>query len=275
MKPQNILSVLGTLPSLVTPHLSLFSFGDSYTTTGFNASSAQPSLQNPMGNPRLGDGTSADSINWVGYLTTLYNDTPVLSYNHAVYGATIDNEIVSNVPHDLVYQISQSFRPHYCHASSESESEPGAHWSSDAALFTIWIGINDIHFIYLRPDYAQYIDFVLHRYLTLLDTLHHCRARDFLVINIPPIHRTPKILLLAPWQQRIYAAAIERYNHQLRPEIYDAWTFTSEVLDHSQEFGFVDSTCMGEGCIWFDHLHPRSAFHRILAADLAVFLRGG
>jgi phospholipase/lecithinase/hemolysin len=41
------------------------------------------------------------------------------------------------------------------------------------------------------------------------------------------------------------------------------------VLDHPAEYEFPDITCIGEGCIWWDDFHPRSAFHRILAQDIA------
>ncbi|KAL5336901.1 GDSL lipase/esterase [Aspergillus crustosus] len=304
MRLQSTLSLLG-LSSRASRPLSLFSFGDSYTSTGFNVSSTQPSVDNPMGNPPLGLGTSADSINWVGYLTTTYNDTLVLSYNHAVYGATVDNNLVQNVPRDLVHQVTRDFVPNYClrqslsesdsrsqpkldsESESESESQSKPRWTSDNALFIIWIGINDINFSYLGHDYPGTIETVLQRYFSLIDTLHDCGARDFLVINIPPIHRTPKILQLERWKQRIYGIAIDYYNELLLDavddwrdangestmRIYDAWTFTSRVLDSPKDYGFLDGTCLGEGCIWFDHLHPRSAFHTLLARDIARFLR--
>lgn len=88
-----------------------------------------------------GLGTAADSINWVGYLTTQYNDTTVLSYNHAVYGATVNNSIVASdpdVPQDLVYQVLDAFEQNYCPPQST-----GLGWSADAALFVVWIGINE------------------------------------------------------------------------------------------------------------------------------------
>ncbi|KAK1140881.1 hypothetical protein N8T08_009754 [Aspergillus melleus] len=117
---------------------TLFTFGDSYTSTKFNTSGIQPTLDHPMGNPTLGQGTSAGGINWAGYLTTVYNDTAVLNFNLAVFGATVDNSIVDGEPIDLVDQVSRNFGDHYC---SSLESSPG--WTSDTALFAIWIGINE------------------------------------------------------------------------------------------------------------------------------------
>jgi hypothetical protein len=74
----------------------------------------------------------------------VYNDTTVLSYNHAVYGATVNNTLVPGVPRDLAYQVSRVFEPHYClPAGSEIEAEAGESWTPEAALFTVWIGINE------------------------------------------------------------------------------------------------------------------------------------
>ncbi|KAI9373908.1 hypothetical protein BJX61DRAFT_551898 [Aspergillus egyptiacus] len=286
MRAQSILSLAGLSSSVEKPDsnvLSLFTFGDSYTTTGFNASSTQPSLGNPMENPRLGSGTAADSINWVGYLATVYNSTPVLSYNHAVYGATVDNSIAPNVPGDLVHQVSHSFEPHYC--GSGSGSNPI--WAPDAALFSLWFGINDIYRVYLEPNASDKVAFVMESYFRLVDKLYDCGARDFLIMNVPPVDRSPKILQLEAWKRPLFKKVLDEFNAQLaaavmrwtsaHPEsemaLYDTWSFMTEVLDCPQEYGFLDSTCVGEGCIWWDRLHPRSAFHQILASDVAVFLQ--
>ncbi|KAJ6138662.1 hypothetical protein N7471_005148 [Penicillium samsonianum] len=64
----------------------LFAFGDSYIQTEFTVDGTQPSTTNPT----LGPGTTSGGTNWIGYLTTLYNGSPVLSYIFAVGGATIE-----------------------------------------------------------------------------------------------------------------------------------------------------------------------------------------
>ncbi|KAI3023506.1 CAZyme family CE16 [Aspergillus niger] len=82
-----------------------FTFGDSYSQTGFSASGTQPSASNPMGNPDLGIGTTTNGPNWIGYLTTTENASLVLSYNLAAGGATIDNALVPAYPGDLASQF--------------------------------------------------------------------------------------------------------------------------------------------------------------------------
>ncbi|KAL5001723.1 GDSL lipase/esterase [Aspergillus recurvatus] len=298
MRLQDILqlgqSVLTLSPSSSDGHApqgvrSLFSFGDSYTTTSFNVSSTQPSPENPMGNPPLGSGTAADSTNWVGYLATVYNDTTVLSYNHAVYGATVNNTLVPNVPHDLVHQVSRVFEPNYCPSPEpDTEIEPREKWTPEAALFTVWVGINDIYFLSQKTDPLKHIPSVLQSYFNLVDRLHGCGARDFVIFNVPPCDRSPQILTLEPPDIQLYDTVTKEFNRQLlnaagqwrlaNPDsamsTYDAWSFFTEVLDNPQEYGFVDSTCIGasKGCVWWDDFHPVSALHRLLAADVGRFL---
>lgn len=52
----------------------LFAFGDSYTQTAFNISGSQPDACNPLGNPLVGQGTFSGGPNYIGWLTTTYNN---------------------------------------------------------------------------------------------------------------------------------------------------------------------------------------------------------
>lgn len=52
--------------------------------------------------------------------------------------------------------------------------------------------------------------------------------------------------------------------------LYDSWSFMTKVLETPAQYGFKNETCIGEGCIWWDDEHPTSAFHNLLAADLAA-----
>lgn len=56
--------------------------------------------------------------------------------------------------------------------------------------------------------------------------------------------------------------------------IYETSKVFNAVLDEPEKYGFRDSisSCRESDCVWVDHLHPSSEFHRILAADLAMFL---
>ncbi|OQE17187.1 hypothetical protein PENFLA_c025G00411 [Penicillium flavigenum] len=110
---QGALTYLFTLYDIVLYQLigeklnELYS-GDSYTQTELAVNGTQPSTMNPMGNPTLGTGTTSGGTNWVGYLTTLYNASPVLSYNSAVGGATIHNSIVDTKVKDEYSRVIEN-----------------------------------------------------------------------------------------------------------------------------------------------------------------------
>jgi hypothetical protein len=72
----------------------------------------------------------------VGDLTTKDNSSLILSYNLAIGGATIDNNIVSAPYEDMASQVA-SFQSVY------SKKPHIAPWRSDNAIFGFWIGINE------------------------------------------------------------------------------------------------------------------------------------
>ena len=129
VKPDNGLSLL-TVTS-----------GDSYTDTGFDTNGAQPSAGNPLGNPAYPSHTMSGGPNYIDFLTMKYNNSLVLSYNFAMSGATISDNIVAAVSpdiHTFQQQVENYFKPKY--------STPGgnnARWSANDAVFLIFIGINE------------------------------------------------------------------------------------------------------------------------------------
>lgn len=121
----------------------IFSFGDSYTTTNFQVTGAQPNTTYPYGNPPyVQNGTSADGPNWIENLVTGYNQSFIELFNFAVGGAAVDksltHEIYDIVP-DFTEQVANTFLPYYAGVGNRS-----ANWSSDHVLFTAFFGINDL-----------------------------------------------------------------------------------------------------------------------------------
>jgi hypothetical protein len=84
----------------------------------------------------LGLGTQSGGDNWIGYLTTEYNTSLILSYNLAIAGATIDNSLATWEFGDVTSQVA-AFRSNY---ASRPESAP---WTADNALASFWVGINE------------------------------------------------------------------------------------------------------------------------------------
>ena len=59
--------------------------------------------------------------------------------------------------------------------------------------------------------------------------------------------------------------------------VYDTHALFTEVLNEPGKWGFKDnlSKCHDWDCIWDDDLHPTFAMHKVVAKDLAAFLRKG
>jgi phospholipase/lecithinase/hemolysin len=147
----------------------------------------------------------------------------------ARYGATVNHSIVDNEPEDLVYQVTRDFCNHYCPAS-----EVGPAWKADTSLFAIWIGINEsaflalrqlksplmtgfcsVHFSFLEPDRHAKLHQVLESYFRLVRELYSYGARRFLIINVPPTTRTPRMLSFDQSLQSLHKKAIDEFNWQL------------------------------------------------------------
>ena len=84
--------------------------------------------------------TGAGGSNWVDVDTTIYNKSLILTYNYAYSGATIDAALVTPyIP--IVASLKDQVGDFLATAAAKPASTP---WTSENALFSIWIGINDI-----------------------------------------------------------------------------------------------------------------------------------
>ncbi|KAG2025765.1 hypothetical protein GB937_002487 [Aspergillus fischeri] len=259
-----------------------FTFGDSYSQTGFSTSGEQPSASNPMGNPALGTGTTAGGVNWVGYLTTAENASLVLSYDLAVGGATINGSLVGSTANDLVGQV-KTFDATY---SSKPASAP---WSFEDAVFAFWIGINDIGNAYYRTNASTFVPQLIGRLEDLAKDIYSSGGRKFLFVNVPPINRTPMFIQQGDWAIEHSAAYLAFYNQQLATMVerfksnntsvtavlYDSWSFMTKVLDNPTVYGFPDATCINENgmsCVWWNDYHPGTKYHQRQAEDMKASL---
>ena len=67
---------------------------------------------------------------------------------------------------------------------------PGFDWSSESTLFICFFGINDIYYTY-NHQYARIAKKVFYSYRTNIDTLYAQGARNFLILNVPPLDLAP------------------------------------------------------------------------------------
>ncbi|KAH6711806.1 hypothetical protein DL95DRAFT_527944 [Leptodontidium sp. 2 PMI_412] len=245
----------------------IFSFGDSYTSTNFDINGRQPSPEHPLGNTDLGNHqTSAQGPVWIEFLTTKYNTSPVLTYNFAVGGASI--------PDNYTYQVENLFQPKY----SKSKF-----WLGSNTLFTSWIGINDVSDAWIHHDSSMLLTRLDH-YTDLLEQMWDTGARNFFVINEPPLDRSPFIQGGDAHSIARYASNIKVFNDNLPKHVaafqdkhpdgtillYDVHKFFSKVLDEPEAYGFKDNISEDkDGCMWSGSFHIRTGLDDVIAKDMA------
>ena len=116
-----------------------FTFGDSYTSNGFNPAGPQPNATNPDGRSSLLS-ASSDGSNWAEYLTDNYNQSYIRLYDLAQGGAAVNKSLTPElyaVTEDFDNQITYGFMPVYGPGKSVK-------WNADSSLFSTFFGINDI-----------------------------------------------------------------------------------------------------------------------------------
>ncbi|KAH7319004.1 cellulose-binding GDSL lipase/acylhydrolase [Rhexocercosporidium sp. MPI-PUGE-AT-0058] len=245
----------------------IFSFGDSYTSTNFDINGPQPCPENPLGNTDLGNHqTSAQGPVWIEFLTTKYNTDPVLTYNFAVGGASI--------PDNYTYQVENLYQPKYTRERF---------WHGSQTLFTSWIGINDVSDAWIHKDMSMLLR-RLDQYTDLLEQLWDTGARNFLIVNNPPLDRSPFIQGGDEKSIAHYAACIKVFNDNLPKHVvafqdkhpdgtvllYDVHKFFSKVLDDPKAYGFKDNISEDEdGCMWSGSFHIRTGLDDVIAMDMA------
>ena len=126
---------------------TIFVFGDSYSTTGFQPNGTQPNFANPLGNPALPGQTFSNGRNWINFLTSTYNDSFIQTYNFARAGASLDSFGQQTPFRPFDVQVNQFFLPNYALNNTNL-----TRWKPDSTLFISFFGINDVNFFYKLPN---------------------------------------------------------------------------------------------------------------------------
>ncbi|OSD08446.1 carbohydrate esterase family 16 protein [Trametes coccinea BRFM310] len=276
----------------------LFTFGDSYTTDGFNISAG-------VGSPVPGF-TSSNGPNWVQFLGGLYNVTDTKVFNLASGGATIDAALVAPFEPTVLSIVDQVQQFHEILAPKPA----GAQWESSNSLFAFWIGINDVGNSFSWTNVTSQAEFhrvLMKRLFSQVEILYKDGARSFLFLTVPPTNRAP--LLIEQGSQAVakITAALADYNAQLAENVrafqathrdldqvtvFDTRPIFNTLLDNAGTFGFVNSTGFCDAyqngtpekttqiapCapvssyFWLNTLHPLFTVHNILAHAISTTL---
>ncbi|KAE8453661.1 hypothetical protein EG329_009172 [Mollisiaceae sp. DMI_Dod_QoI] len=284
-----------------------FIFGDSYTTTGFNATLTQPTPTNPLGNPTYPGYTASNGANWVDFLTVKYNASNLLTYNLAYGGATINSALVAPylpTVSSVAQQVENEWFPAY---SSKPSSAP---WTSQDTLFAIFDGINDVGNSWSKgvAGTTTLNGEIFAVYQGLVDELYYAGARNFALLNVPPVDRAPLALANSAANQAIEKADIAAWNSALvdmaksvkaeKPDVniftVDSNKYFTQVLDdpksYPQTAGYKNTTAycgayqngtpkpdtFTASCgvpvnqyFWLNSLHPTYPMQDVLAEAVA------
>ncbi|KAI0033938.1 hypothetical protein K488DRAFT_46657 [Vararia minispora EC-137] len=275
----------------------LFSFGDSYTTTGWNPSQG-------VNSPDPGF-TSSNGPNWVESLSITFNVTNTKLFNLAYGGATIDSALVT--PYlptvlSIVDQVAQ-FKQFL------ANKPEGAQWDSGNTLFSTWIGINDVGNSYYWTNVSQHAfhETLMARLFGQVEELYQAGGRSFLFLTVPPTNRAPLLIEQGPRAVASIKSALADFNSVLNSSVaafkanytdldkvvvFDTQAIFNVLLDNAGTLGFVNSTgfCNAyqngtpkqttqvAGCapvsnyFWLNTLHPLFTVHNVLAHALSTVL---
>ncbi|KAI4209112.1 MAG: hypothetical protein LQ351_007918 [Letrouitia transgressa] len=257
--------------------------------------------------------TEADGPNWVTYLTTLYNSSIITHHNFAFSGAKVDQKVTATnsqgefSTNDLVHQISDQFSKF---ANPSNSSGNATSWNPSSTLFLSFFGINDVYGndAYQSDDFTSTkLDEVFSSYEKSLSSLYDSGARNFLVINLPPLELTPQFNSEDDdTKTEAVKTAIDAFNgrvpdllDQLREAHGDAsWQwyglhdlFKQIIEDKGEaemaEIGKDALTNVEErsppggkgnegekGYFWLNEIHPTRVVYQVLAKKIAGELEG-
>ncbi|KAF7942514.1 hypothetical protein EAE99_000564 [Botrytis elliptica] len=257
----------------------LFSFGDSYSETGFDVTSTQPSATNPFGNPAFPGYTTDNGINWIGHLVETYNSSLILSYNFAYGGAVVDASIVAPYEDTVLTLVNQTaeFVDHLSPAPTD------APWTADNSL-----NEKSMNFV---MDETDVITAIFDSYFAQVQRVYDAGGRSFLFLNCPPVDKSPMMLAYGDSVTSSEATVISAYNTELSARVSAFETANSETttyvfdtqvpfntaLDAPATYGATNSTCFdadGTTCLWWNNLHPGQAIQKLVAEGVAEQLSG-
>lgn len=230
--------------------------------------------------------TTSGGPNWVEDVITADSSSPLLLYDIAVGGATVDNTFVA-----ASTGVSTFIEQAAGFVSTYGPNTAGATlWNSANSLFTVWFGINDVSNGYTNANYETLVQTVMGNYFDQVANLYAAGARNFLILGVPPFQLTPNYVLRGEAAQAAAAKEIAYYNQLLQNEVksfkdahsdatvwyLDTIPIFDQALENPTEYGSPDAVCInpdGVSCLWWNDFHPGQAIHK-LVSQAVVTLTG-
>ncbi|KAG6909183.1 hypothetical protein DXG01_001697 [Tephrocybe rancida] len=240
--------------------------GDSYTQTGFDPTLTLPSVGNALGNPTYPGWTATGGENWVDIATTKYNKSLVFTYNYAYGGATIDATLVAPYT-PTVLSLTDQVNQFLSGAGTKPAATP---WTSANALFSIFIGINDIgNSYYLSGDRAAFSDTLLNAEFALVKKL---------MIPQGTSATDAEKLVITGFNTKLQAkaSAFKAANSGVTTYTWDANAQFTTILNSPTTYGFKDATSYGSDAneFWGNNYHPSSYAHQFFGQQVGNVVLG-
>ncbi|KAF8921222.1 hypothetical protein CPB85DRAFT_1556235 [Mucidula mucida] len=266
----------------------LFIFGASYCATSDELPNRQiiPTAVEPLGVPFPGEDdalcTKFGTPNWVGHLIAQYRPGPRYKPN-----VPVEDQDPAYLAHPLlVYNYSfggsravDVINYQLPSFSKGAGSKPSwAPWTSEDSLFITWVGINDC-------AHGNSCEESMSNLFGAHEKLYEAGARNFVLINVPPIERSPAVDRVVAerasqtyldWNTSLSQAlsAFSNAHSDATTIVFSAHEAFTKILDNPEEYDLpVSDLRKRGGAIWVDHLHPTSAVHSHVARYLADFLQ--
>ncbi|KZT74128.1 carbohydrate esterase family 16 protein [Daedalea quercina L-15889] len=211
---------------------------------------------------------SDDGDTWANYLGKQLRGKTIPSEIHifAFPGATAE--------YDLSPQLSSFFD---VFPQKKGMSNAGPILDPDKSVYILFLGINDCG----TTDSDELEEVVEALFDNIHDLYTKGRARNFILIDVPPIDRSPQAIdcenstdieeRVKTWNELLRTQATEfaTSTEQATILLFSSHQVLMEVLDDPSEFHFSenDVECEG-GAIWRDELHLSRGVHNILAKHL-------
>lgn len=195
---------------------------------------------------------------------------PIRTFNFALSGAMVTTAQLpaSWQEHSLGIfpveeQVSLNFVPR-CGAKPAR-----CQWASDSAIFIIFGGINDL-LNPVVPSTPETRAMVLQHYYMTVKNLRAVGARNFLFLNLPPIHRSDTVTMMTEAMRTNF----EHYNTLLRAmrntlmhevqdvnvRLFDTYTLWADVLRNPDAFEQTRGvTRLVEPCVPYATLYVDAA----------------
>ncbi|GAP91275.2 putative carbohydrate esterase family 16 protein [Rosellinia necatrix] len=206
-------------------------------------------------------------------------------------------------------QVQNEFIPGY------TGSSPKAAWNGDNSIFAIWIGINDIgNSWYNGADATTVLNGKIFAVISsLVEQIYKAGGRNYVLINVPPLERTPLVAPQGEWAIETSKADVLAWNQKVvdfartlkgkgdtSVWVYDSYKSFGEVIDnpasHAESAKLKNTTdfcaayqngtpaqdTLDPSCgvpvnqyFWLNNLHPTSAIHEVVAKGVADLLAAG